>query len=76
MESLDISIDAANRRLFDDEYWEWEKTRPRRAQSLGHVAMAPAMSGPFPDGRCHYVAVPKEFLEALRTKGIFFEILS
>ena len=72
MQYVNVSIDAGDRRVFEEEFWTWEKARPRPPGALGHSAMMPAMSGPWPDGRCNYMRVPEPFLEVLKTKGFSY----
>lgn len=73
MQHANISIDANDRRVFEEEYWAWEKSLPRPPEVLGHTGTIPAMHGPTPDRRYNYMDVPETFLEVLRSKGIAFK---
>jgi len=72
MRYVNISVDAGDRRVFEEEYWAWEKALPRPPGALGHSAAMPAMQGPTPEGRCNYMGVPESFLAILKTKGVSF----
>ena len=72
MQGVNISIDAFDQRAFEEEYWAWEKSRPRAPGALGYYAPMPPMNGPSPEGRCYYISVPESFLEVLQAKAIPF----
>jgi hypothetical protein len=75
MPSVNVSIDAADHRVFENEHWAWQKSLPREPGALGYFGALPAMSGPSLDGRCNYMSVSDEFLEVLKTKGVSFRVL-
>lgn len=74
MQGVNISINANDRRSFEEEYWEWDKARPQPPGEIGHIGTMPPMHGVSPDGCCNYMSVPKPFLETLVAKGIYFYI--
>jgi hypothetical protein len=73
MRCVNISIDASDRRLFEEEHFAWEKAQPRQHGALGHIGTPLVMHGPTPECRCHYIGIPEPFLEVLRSKGIPFK---
>jgi hypothetical protein len=76
VKAVNISIDASDRRIFEDEYWEWLKSLPQQPGAIGHFGMMPAMHGPTPDWRCSYMGVPEPYLAVLKGKGVSFRSIT
>jgi hypothetical protein len=76
MRYVNISIDAADRRVFEEEYWAWVKALPQPPGATGHSAAVPLMHGPTPEFRCNFFDVPEPFLEILKTKGVSFMVIT
>jgi hypothetical protein len=76
MKAVNISIDASDRRVFEEEYWAWVKSLPQPPGAVGHLGTMPAMHGPTPQWRCNYMSVPEPFLEVLKAKGVSFRTVT
>ena len=68
MPYVNISVDAGDARVFDDELWHWHK----ESTQSPHSAIMPSKVGPFPNGQCIYRDVPEPFLAKLNAKGISY----